>query len=239
MERLPEAEVHVWSAWLPTVKESMEVLSQEERNRAGRFHFERDRERYIASHATLRRLLARYTGMEPAGITFRLGPRGKPSLADSASNIEFNMAHSGEMALYAFARGARIGIDVEHVRPGPAEETIAERFFSAAEVTALSSLPDEERREAFFRCWSRKEAYLKAKGEGIGFGLDQFTVSLLPGEPARLVEMPVDESQEWSMYHLEPRDSYIGAVAVEGRVEWLRCYYWDANGLLESNVTGE
>lgn len=233
--------MHVWRARLDPPDDSlMAVLSPEERERAARFHFERDRSRFAMGRGYLRALLGRYVGCAPEQIVFRYGQRGKPSLAADATGLEFNAAHSHDVALFAFALGAPVGVDVELVRPGPAEEGIADRFFSPLEAEALRSLPEAERREAFFRCWTRKEAFVKANGEGLTYGLDQFTVSLSPDEPARLVDVARDprEADAWSLHHVDPGDSYIGAVAVRGRVERL-CLYGAPQEPTEMSPAGE
>jgi 4'-phosphopantetheinyl transferase len=219
---LPQGEVHVWSASLEpdtAVLERLEqVLSEDERARARRFRFERDRRRYVAGRGLLRTLLADYLGTVPQGVQLRYGPYGKPCLADSAG-LSFNLAHSGARALYAFGRRMQIGIDLELVRAEPSRELVAEHFFTSAEVAALRSLPSDLQPEAFLRCWTRKEAYIKARGEGVSLPLHDFEVTLSPGEPPALVRTAWSrtEPRDWHLYDLS--DSYPGcaaAVAVRG-----------------------
>lgn len=208
--------------------ELSKLLKPEELERAARFHFARDRNRFLAARARLRILLGRYLGVAPSAVRFQYGSRGKPGLAGHGGNLPFNLAHSGALALVGVTRDRNIGVDVEFLRPGPPREKIAERFFSVREVAALRSLPAAEQVRAFYNCWTRKEAFLKATGEGLPFGLDRFSVSLVPGEPAALLEVPFGqgEAARWSLRHLEPAPGYIGAVAVEGSIEHLSIFSW-------------
>ncbi|MBN1891064.1 MAG: 4'-phosphopantetheinyl transferase superfamily protein [Thermoflexales bacterium] len=224
---LTNDEVHVWRAALDppadSVRQLAQTLSPDEGERAARFHFERDRRRFIAGRGVLRALLGRYLGLEPERVCFRYGPRGKPRLADVDDAPRFNLAHSHELALYAFALDREIGVDLEHVRPMPDAGQIAARFFSPGENAAWLALPESQRLEAFFNCWTRKEAYLKACGDGLARPLDQFEVSLAPGEAAALLRVPgqEEEAARWWLHALEAADGYIAAMAVEiemGRV---------------------
>nr|ASV46661.1 hypothetical protein [uncultured bacterium] len=144
--------------------------------------------------------------------------------------IRFNVSHSGEMALYAFARGRELGVDVEEVRRMEDGLHIAERFFSQAEVAVFRSLPEEIRDDAFFNCWTRKEAYIKAVGEGLSFPLHVFDVSLAPGEPARLLaSRDPQQAERWSLRGLpDPAPGYRAAIVVEGEGWDLACWRWDA-----------
>jgi 4'-phosphopantetheinyl transferase len=138
----------------------------------------------------------------------------------------FNLAHSGDLALVAVAEYGELGIDVEGVRPKVSEEGIAERFFSAREVNAIRSLPPASQADAFFRCWTRKEAFIKAVGKGLSFGLGQFTVSVAANAPAALLETAFDpsEARSWTLHHIDPAPGYIGALAVP----WVpkTVHYW-------------
>ncbi|HEX7176360.1 MAG TPA: 4'-phosphopantetheinyl transferase superfamily protein [Pyrinomonadaceae bacterium] len=213
--------------WPPRDAEQFrQTLSADEAERAARFHFARDRDRFTAARALLRAVLALYLRTEPARLRFTYGPHGKPALAgdaaggDAAAALRFNLAHSHELALVAVARAREVGVDVEHVRPDFATAEVAERFFSRREAEALRALPEgRERVEAFYRCWTRKEAYIKAKGEGLSFPLSSFTVSLAPGEPAALLGCDTDagETERWTLVDLEPGADYFAAAAVEGR----------------------
>jgi 4'-phosphopantetheinyl transferase len=223
--KLPPDEVHVWRTSLDLPQEAFaplsELLSPEEAERAARFRFERDRRRFVVAQGTLRRLLARYTGQAPAELLFERGPWGKPSLVSpegGAASVRFNLSHSGELALYAVTRAREVGVDVERVRPDTAIERLASRFFSPVEAAELLSLPEPSRRRAFFDCWTRKEAVMKAVGRGLALGLDQFDVTLRPGEPPRLRRTAWDpaDATRWALHVIEVPDGYAGALAVEG-----------------------
>jgi 4'-phosphopantetheinyl transferase len=199
-----------------------------ENERAARFHFQKDRERFMIARGALRVILGRYLNMEPSQVQFSYGPHGKPALAGECAvdALCFNASHSHELVLCAVTRGSNIGVDVEHVRTGMDAEEIAERFFSSQEIATLRSLPPERKQEAFFACWTRKEAYIKARGDGLGIPLDSFSVSFSPGEPAALlgVQGHPEETSRWSLWELNPDPSYAAALAVEGRKRRLR--FW-------------
>ncbi len=224
--------VHVWRASLEQpaarVRQLAQTLSNDERARADRFHFERHRRRFTVGRGVLRAILGRYLGIEPHRVQFRYGPRGKPYLAIESGEcaLHFNLAHSHELALYAFTRGRELGIDLEHVHPMPDAEQIGAQFFSARENVALRALPSHQKLKAFFNCWTRKEAYLKATGTGLARPLDEFDVSLAPGEPARLlhVHREPQEAARWSLQALAPGNGYVGAVIIRGH-SW-RLWRW-------------
>jgi len=231
---LSSNDVHVWRATLDQpvtrVQQLAQTLSEDERTRAGRFHFERDRRRFIVGRGVLRAILGRYVGIEPSRLEFCCGPRGKPYLAGrfAGGTLHFNLAHSEELALYAFAPGRVIGIDLERVRTEVACEQIARRFFSPRESATLRAQPAAVRQKAFFTCWTRKEAYIKARGEGLSLPLDQFEVSVTPGEPAKLLSIsgyPMEASR-WSIQELVPGPGYVAALAVEGHGWRLACWEW-------------
>jgi 4'-phosphopantetheinyl transferase len=229
---LPGDAVHVWRVELEQPGELLrrlaQTLSLDEQERAGRFRFERHRRRFIVARAVLRSILGRYLGLEPERLEFRYGGRGKPYLADKFSQyaLEFNLAHSHELALCAFTQGREIGIDLEHLRSIADMAQISARFFSARENATLSALPEDQRLRAFYDCWTRKEAFLKATGEGLTHPLDQFDVSLAPGEPASLLHVQGDslEAARWSLRALEPGRDYAAAVALRAR--GLSLMYW-------------
>lgn len=230
--RLRADEVHVWRASLDrdeaALIEFSATLSQDEKDRARRFHFERDRARFVAARGLLRDILGRYLRLPPRGVEFAYNEYGKPSLAGGVGGLRFNLAHSGGAALYAFAQGREVGVDVELWREDFASMEVARRFFSGAEVRALGSLPSGLLTQAFFNCWTRKEAYIKAIGEGLSHPLDCFTVSLAPGEPARLLATDRDPAaaSAWSIFDLKPFDNCAAAVAVGGAAPLLRCWDW-------------
>ncbi|HEY7414459.1 MAG TPA: 4'-phosphopantetheinyl transferase superfamily protein [Ktedonobacteraceae bacterium] len=229
-----DAEVHVWLAELEqparTVQQLASVLSEDESLRARRFYFERDRRRFIVARGVLRRILGWYLDLPPALLQFTYGPRGKPSLlaASGGERLRFNVSHSHELALYAVTRDRELGVDIEFMRPLDDAENIARHFFSASEQATLRSLPASLKHQAFYNCWTRKEAYIKATGEGLSQPLDEFDVSLAPGEPAKLLSVvgKPDEVRRWSFEALQPPAGYAAALAVEGAGWNIACWRW-------------
>jgi 4'-phosphopantetheinyl transferase len=212
-------EIHVWQAGLD--REAAELgqleatLSPDETARADRFHFANDRSRFVAARGLLRELLGAYLQQSPAGLEFSYGQHGKPALSGTSASGElcFNLSHSSGLAVYAIARSRTLGIDVEHLRADSAGEDIARRYFSGREVSDLQTLAADERVEGFFRCWTRKEAYLKATGMGLQIPLDSFSVSLLPGQPAEFLG-GVDP--RWHLAAHQPAADYASAVVYDG-----------------------
>jgi 4'-phosphopantetheinyl transferase len=229
---LADDEVHIWRASLkqPTlhVQTLFRTLTPDERERAGRFHFEKDRDHFTVARGLLRAILGLYLYEAPERLRFTYSSYGKPCLSEQfqTSHLTFNVSHAHEIVVYALTRARNIGVDIEHHRPDVAGEEIAERFFSANEVRALFALPGDQRAQAFFNCWTRKEAYIKARGEGLSHPLDQFDVSLAPGEPAALLETRGDsrELSRWTICAFTTEADYSGALAVEGH--GLRFKYW-------------
>jgi 4'-phosphopantetheinyl transferase len=217
--QLPDNEVHVWEASLDRPREVVQgfrtLLTAGERERADRFRFERDRDRYVVGRGQLRSLLAAYQGVRPTELRFEYGEFEKPALA--GADLHFNLAHSGDVVLFAFTRAGEVGVDVELEATRPRDERLAERFFSPAEVATFRSLPRSERPRAFLRCWTRKEAFLKARGDGLQLALDTFDVSLAPGQPVAVMrtEWSRTEPTEWSLSDLsDERAGYIAAIAI-------------------------
>jgi len=237
---LADDEIHVWYAPLEeeppgtVVSAFVPTLSPDERERANRYRLERLRARFVVGRGILRTILGRYLDRAPAGLGFTYGGRGKPALAPSeGTDLRFNVSHSGGLAFYAVARGREVGVDVERLRALPRAERIAERFFSAPETAALKALPPERRVEGFFTCWTRKEAYIKARGDGLAHPLDQFAVSLAPGEPARLSAAGDGDEREigqWSLHGLPPAPGYVAALAARGRGWRLTSRPWPLHG---------
>ena len=231
---LGDNDVHVWRVSLdesaPQRNRLLRTLAADERTKAERFHFQKDRERFVTAHGILRAILGRYLNRDPESLSFCYGSHGKPVLAgeSGADALRFNMSHSHEAVLYAVTRGREIGIDVEFIRCDLEAEQIAERFFSKKEIATLRSLPPGIRQYAFFLCWTRKEAYIKARGEGLSIPLDQFDVSLIPGEPAALLSTQTDsdEALRWSLHELALGAGYAAALAAEGRDWTLTCWQW-------------
>jgi 4'-phosphopantetheinyl transferase len=227
-------EVHVWRAWLdvPTcqVESHLQTLSADERARADRFCFQRDRTQFIVARGLLRNILGRYLGLAPDQLCFAYTLHEKPALTEAAGApaLRFNVSHSHCAALIAVTHDREIGVDIERIRVEAADIEIARRYFSSHEVAALEALPAHSRVEAFFRCWTRKEAYIKARGGGLSIPLDQFDVFPVPGEPAVLRQTNADpqEAGHWSLRDLNPSPGYAAALAVEGHAWPLKCWHW-------------
>ncbi len=198
------------------------ILSAEERDRAGQFRFDRHRRRYVARRGILRELIGSYLDCDPAGVAFVHNAYGKPAVAQS--DLRFNLSHSHGMALYAFCRHAEVGCDIERRDPKFAAEQIPERFFSPDEVRALRSLLLHDQTQAFFNCWTRKEAYVKARGEGLSIELASFDVSLRPGEPAAIVRA-VDR-EKWAIASFRPDSGRVAAIVIEGSAEEIPAPRW-------------
>ena len=232
--QLKEHEVHVWRASLAApefaIQDLQGMLTKEEAARAAHFHFERDRNHWIVARAILRILLGRYVNTAPGQLRFSSNDYGKPFLAFPALShqVQFNISHSQELALYTFAYNRQVGIDVEYKRADVNYEALAKVSFSPNEQASLHSLPYDLKQEAFFNCWTRKEAYIKARGKGFSIPTDQFDVSFLPGEPAALLQNREDQREitRWSLQELEPGMGYAGALAVEGAGWRLYCWQW-------------
>ncbi len=232
--RLNDDEVHVWYATLdqeaPHVEAFRQTLSPGELARADRFRFEEDRHRFIVARGLLRLILSRYLDVEPAQLRFCYGRYGKPALANGLGEgtLSFNLAHAEGLAVCAVARSRQIGVDVERMRTDFAYQEVVERFFSWREQGVLRALPQRARCVAFFAGWTRKEAYLKARGEGLSLPLREVEVTLAPGEPPALLSVggDVQEARRWVLHELKPRPGYAAAVAVEGRDWQLEVKEW-------------
>ena len=219
--KLAPGEVHLWQARLDDrLSEDLKhLLSADEISRADRFHFVKDRNHFTAARGLLRTLLSAYLGSNADKLRFSYAEKGKPSLEDRPPcAINFNLAHSHGMAIYAFAHDREVGVDLEYIREDVTGNEIAERFFSPREIETLRAVPAELKKEAFFNCWTRKEAYIKARGEGLSMPLDEFDVSLAPGEPAALLlnHKEPAEVTRWSMRSLAVPSGYVAALVVEG-----------------------
>lgn len=233
---LPEDEVHLWRVDLDALGDDearwKEVLSSDESTRASRFHFPHDRQRFIAARGFLRMILAGYLATDPQQLSFLYSKKEKPSLGSdhASSGVTFNISHSGGIALLAFARRREIGVDVEQVRHDFDVEAIAHRFFSAEEQKQLAALPNSERFDAFFRCWTRKEAYIKATGDGLSLPLHQFDVSLARGDKDALLATRPDGSEAtlWSLREVPAVAGYVAALCVRGRDWDLKEWSWKA-----------
>lgn len=208
-------------AELPAAGELARCLSGDERRRAERFVFERDQRRFIVGRARLRHFLASRLGVGPESVAFAYGPRGKPGLAArfASADLRFNLSHSGGFAVYAFACGREVGVDVESVRELRDADQVAARFFSRRENMAYLSLDPRDRPQGFFNCWTRKEAFIKALGDGLHHPLGHFDVSLAPGMPARILRVgdTPGDACGWSLENLVAGHGLAAAVVVETR----------------------
>lgn len=240
---VPQAnQVHIWAAWLD-VPESVRIayqaaLSPAEVERASRFYFQQHRNRYVVAHGWLRQLLAAYLGRPAVSLDFEHCTKGKPALAGVArsSQLQFNLAHSEALALIAVARQIPVGIDLERIRKLDDAEQLVARFFSAHELSKFQALDPAQKQVAFFNLWTRKEAWLKATGEGITHLLAQVEVSLLPGEAARLLRLPqgFPDCSQWSLQELKPATGFVGAVVLAAAGAKTECRFWDHSLLGES-----
>ena len=233
---LARDDVHVWSIALTPAEEVYQRLraglSPDEQRRAAQFKFEKLQKRFIAGRGALRDILSRYTGRAAEKIIFEYETYGKPKLAATlnSNNISFNLSHTEDLALCAVCRDRAVGVDVELIRPMDDAEAIAQRFFSRVESEKFCALPAAQKPAAFFNCWTRKEAFIKALGEGLSHPLDQFEVSFREGEPAALLCTRPDprEATKWTLRTLQPAPNFVGALAVAGNGLSLKCWQWEA-----------
>jgi 4'-phosphopantetheinyl transferase len=234
---LRDGEVHVWTLRLDLDRAAQDrlepLLSAEEVARARRFVHQTDRRRYVLAHGLLRLVLSGYVGARPQDIVFEEGPGGKPRLAEHPGP-RFNLSHADDLALVAVSRDREVGIDVERIREIGSLRALADACFSPSERAALAAIAGPLRLQAAFAGWTRKEAFLKAIGEGLARPLDSFEVTLLPGEPARLVRVDdaPDAPERYTLREVQPAPGYVGAVAVEGRPAAIRSRPWETLGAL-------
>lgn len=231
---LATGKVHVWRVELDQpehlLEKFRETLEEHELDRASRFHFEKHRRHFIAARGALRQLLSQYLDTKPEAFRLAYGAYGKPALngEHKHSRLRFNMSHSHEVALFAFAEDMEVGVDLEHIRADFASEEIARRYFSRREVETFNALPQHDQVAAFFRCWTRKEAFIKVIGLGLSQPLDQFDVTLVSEQPAALLWVSGDDASRWSLFDLEVGGDYAGALAVESPVSNIQCWKFSA-----------
>jgi 4'-phosphopantetheinyl transferase len=226
---LGDDEVHVWRVSLDPpgsmVRDFRVHLSVQENARAEKFKFHNDREKYIVTHGVLRVILSLYADVAPEELKFAENRYGKPELVHpTRSNLTFNLSHSHEMALIGITRGRQIGVDIEYVKNNFEWKEIIERFFSPREVQMINALPKDLQHRAFFTCWTRKEAYVKATGKGLSLSLSEFDVSPVPGAATLLLSHK--EASEWSMKEVDVAESYVATVAVEGHEPRIKYWHW-------------
>ena len=233
---LAGSEIHVWATTLAPAPEQLQktlaTLSVDELARAKRFKFDQHRNRFIAGRGALRAILGRSLGASPAALRFEYQTNGKPELAGkfASAGIHFNLAHTEDLALVAVTRIGRLGVDVEGVRPIKNADELVARFFSPRENELFQKVSENEKPAAFFNLWTRKEALLKATGEGITRSLSLVEVSFLPGEPARLLAVSgdVEEAAQWSLRELSPATGFTGAIAIQARDVTVQGWKWDS-----------
>jgi len=216
---VPTAEVHVWLIALDAEDSAVSLcetlLSDDELARANRYRFPRDRRRFIMARGCLRVILGSYLAVPPQSVQFLYNTHGKPSLSDlHNTTIEFNLSHTDEIALLAVTNGVRVGIDIESGEALTDCRSLAERFFHSSEAAELATLPEDGYKQAFLNVWTRKEALMKAIGEGLAIGLEDVVVSVLPGAPARILSVPDDGA--WTLYALDPGGGYVASLVTEG-----------------------
>lgn len=224
-------EAHLWRIQLPgatpPLPEQEQLLAPDEFTRAGRFHYPKDRSAFITARASLRCLLGHYLRRKPEAISFGYGTHGKPFLAGpEPGGLSFNLSHAGGYALIGFTTGRSIGVDLEAEDPSINVERLAERFFSSHEYQKVLALPTAERVPAFFCAWTRKEAFLKAHGAGLGLPLQKFSVTVNQVEPVRIewIDWAPEETNDWAMAAFMVAEGLPGALVVEGDLTTLRFY---------------
>jgi len=216
---LDDAAIEIWLARLDLdtdqVRQCEVHLSQDELLRANRFHFERDRRRFIAARATLRILLGGCLAIKPDAIALGYTRNGKPFIADHAASVHFNVSHAHERALYAISKSCALGVDIEYLNRDIDYSGLAERFFTNREYAALQRIPESGRKRAFFSCWTRKEAVIKATGDGLSLPLDQFEVTVEPDAEPRILIFAAATQRipDWTLYAADVGNDYIATVA--------------------------
>lgn len=229
---LAEDEAHIWLIALIQKEECLEfladLLNENEKAKAAGFRFEIDKRSYAAAHGAMREILGFYLECYPQKIKFGQNCYGKPFLSENKTTIRFNLSHSHEWALLAVTKGKRIGVDIERIRAEIIEENLAEQIFSAVENEILWSLPKEFQVKAFFDCWTRKEAFIKAVGHGLSYPLKEFSVSLAPDQTPKLLSVKNfgDKAENWQIEELNVAANYAAAVVIESKHTNLKLYHW-------------
>lgn len=220
---------HVWCAGLEYSDEQLNnffaLLDPEEQARAQRFHFKKDRKHFIASHGILRKLLSAYLTVAPQALNFSYTDFGKPFLTDH-SELQFNLSHSQNVALFAMTLNHSVGVDIENINRECDMDAIAQRYFSAREYSILKNLSGTEKIQTFFNGWARKEAYLKAHGQGLSYSLDKVEVTMRIDEPAKFLAIHDEKENvsEWSLHALAPLANYAAALAVKNHSEKIELF---------------
>lgn len=232
--KLKPGDNHIWFAFLnqsmPRISKLLPLLSIEEKRRAEQFVFEKDKYSFIIRRGILRKILSYYLNVDAKKLIFSYHKNGKPWLNYKSNSLEirFNISYSNNLGAFAFGLSKKIGVDIEFIRPIPNLEQIVNNYFSGREKQDFQDLPENEKMRAFFNCWTRKEAFIKATGEGLSLPLNSFDVSLKPSEPARLLSanMYPRVATNWALKELKPAPGFAGALATEGPIRQLQCWMW-------------
>ena len=220
--KLPESEAHIWyfnSNDFDELDRYLQLLSQDELERVNRFKFEKDRKTYILARGLLRILSERYLNIDASELCFVYNEFGKPSY-DLQTLVRFNVSHSGELIVLAFVTKGEVGVDVEHIKTNFDIAKIAEGFFSKDEVSSLLAFSEAKRAKAFFNCWTRKEAFIKAKGVGLSFDLTSFSVSINENSPELLrTQWNPNEKNDWKLFSFVPQEGYCSALSVSSAIQ--------------------
>lgn len=234
---LNDSEVHLWRIIFDDAISHLQslnnLLSADEKIRAGRYCFEKDRDRFIITRGLLRVILGRYLTVEPQGIYFDYNAYGKPGLNANKirGEFQFNVSHSDSMALIGVSRNQKVGVDIEKMRPDVDMFLIAERFFSEQEIAKLKTIAEDSRQKTLWEFWACKEAFVKAIGRGLSFPLDEFDI-FEAVEKTVFLTRQLDTRDEWSIVKCNPYFHYAGALVVEGALKVLHC--WDAQGIIKT-----
>jgi 4'-phosphopantetheinyl transferase len=230
--RLEPNEIHLWRADLdqspPILEQLSQLLNEQEQARSQKFVRAKDANRFAATHGILRHILSRYLRVVPQNIEFTVAALGKPALRNDPK-LHFNLADSGDLVVYAISGGRELGVDVERHREEFVGREIVQRYFSKAEQTEYFALDSAFQKEAFYLGWTRKEAYIKARGEGLHADLKSFDVSLTPKKPFLLTS---EDADRWSRYSFCPKPGYAAALVVEGKELDIRHWQWEADETL-------
>ena len=229
---LNEGQIDVWT--IPVLSKVYtkdyisSLLSDAEQERYQRFHFDKDKNLFLSTHIAVRRIIANYIKQAPAAIEFGYHSKNKPFLKEDPS-FEFNLSHSHKLAILGITKTAQLGVDIEYIHREVEYMELAERFFSKQEAMKLKSLEQDDLSKAFFNCWTRKEAFIKATGDGLSFPLDLFEVSLLPWEEPALLATPFDpaEKAHWDLAAFSPREDYLAAIAMRGKMKQINYFTYE------------
>ena len=214
----------------------LQFLSSDEKERAKKFRFQGDQANYILGKSILRILVGKYLEQDPKSIEFNYNAYGKPELPDG-SGLKFNISHSGDLVLLGFNEIHPIGVDVEKIKIDFDVMEVAANYFSATELRSLRKVPHEDQKRAFYRCWTRKESFIKAKGLGVSFPLDKFSVSIDKDEEAQLIETnwEPNEKDQWQIYSFVPAKNYLAAITASSKLTEISYQFWDSDSFAGNN----